>query len=172
MKNIEYEEFIEALAEVINEKIKELEVKRLREFGRYSLSDKINPGRNKYPRATTAEIYIIVLYMVEPKLRSHIEENVPLELFATKFNKRVLSVLYSNNNLLKSLGEFTQVELAYIGNYFTMVHECARTKACVNEWVKVLKATKEKRETDINLLSDEEMLAHFEEISKLKTTTT
>lgn len=164
--SIEYEEIYKTIAEVITKQMKANEVNELMERTKYTPSDKINLDRNKYPRATTAEIYIIVLYMVEPKLRNHIKESVPLELFATDFNKRVLKVLYDNNSLLEALGEFTQEELRYIAKYLDLVHEYARTKACVNEWVKVLKATK--RNENINLSSDEELTAYFSEISSQK----
>lgn len=156
-KEFECNEIMEALAQVIAERIKKSESEERMKRATLLHADKINLERNKYPRATTAEIYIITLYMVEPKLRNHIKENVPLDLFVTAFNKRVLNALYSDNSVIATLSEFTQKELAYICNYFTMVHECARTKACVDSWIDVLKANKKMNEIDLTNLSNDNL---------------
>lgn len=154
---VEHEEIYKALSEILAERIKKSELEERMKRATSLHADKINLDRNKYPRATMAEIYIITLYIVEPKLRNHIKENVPLDLFVTAFNKRVLNALYSDNSVIATLSEFTQKELAYIGDYFTMVHECARTRACVNAWIDVLKANKKMNEINLNNLSNDEL---------------
>lgn len=62
--SIEHEEIYKALAEIVSEKINEFEAKQQAKRANRLHADKINLDRNKYPRATTAEIYIITLYVV------------------------------------------------------------------------------------------------------------
>ena len=172
---------ISAVTALVNERIKKNRSYAQREEERRLIRgetkrDTINPDAVKYPAEEKAERGIIAFLFHSPDRLSSVETKLSAEDFPTEFNRRVYSFVKERIKSgaavdISSAGsEFTAEEMGRITGICKQGDMLPYSIPRLDEYINVLLKFKEKAQRKpVSEMTDEEMLAHIEQMKKKRT---
>ncbi len=137
--------------------------------------DPINPDAVNYPREEKAERGIIAYLFHSPDVLPRVEKSLDENDFPTEFDRKVYSFIakrIKNGEVIDIAsvgGEFTAEETARITGICRQADSLPYSIPRLDEYIKVLQDHRDREDTkSVTEMSDEEMLAKWEEMRKKK----